>query len=579
MGERALLLRATPALNARFVSTLLVITLLGAAAAWVIVGQLLGSTAVWASFSLTSTAAVAGCVALNSRRANDRFVVLNDDGLLIPVAHGFGRRTATVPLDELRSIELSGSGPRLELRLNVAGRLPVDIRASDVVCGCLESFQRALLAAGSRVNPELDTARRLFGQRRRLPAASLLICLTLVLVSLASRPGEDHPVHHLIVLGGLNDWLIGHGELYRLGSAVLLHADGLHLLVNLTLLLVVGLRLEYVTGPLTFAGAFAAGALAGNVSAWLWGGHTVVVGASGGVFGVLALYAHTLVTHRRHLPTRTQFAPGAYLLGALLMLFVPLPGYAQSVHVGGFAGGLLWSLGAAGTARPLLLALGAGAWGFVALSSWHGLTGARAWLEREPTLIEQMAVDPAAGVGTLDLVGWYALQHRDEALMRIATARLERLADLTPSAAGTLAELLLAQGEVLLAARRANQSFELRSDRAATDRLMRAELAAYPATCAPVSYAAPHVPPPRPSFEGGRLTFTSPQPVYVHARVHRHYLMAPAGIPVEAAVADPATVIVLGYSDRLPLRRKPRVRRVDDLPAASGCGPARVEAP
>jgi membrane associated rhomboid family serine protease len=564
VNDGALRLSGAPAFSTGFALSLAAVTLLAVAAACVIVDQLLASPILWTCYGVTLVAAFVLCTILNVSRNDARCVALTGHTLTVPVSRGFGRRAMTVRLDELRSAELTRRGASHELKLSIPGRLPVSIRANEVTSGDLVGFHQRLLASASCLNPDLVYASRLFERRNRVPVATAAICLALALVFLASQGGEDHPVHRLIVLGGLNDWLVSHGELFRLGAAALLHADWLHLLINAVLLLVAGMRLEYVTGPLPFAGAFVSGLITGNLAAYLWGGHTVVVGASGGVFALLALYAHTLMTHRRHLPTRTQFAPNTYLLAVLLVLFIPLPGYAESVHIGGFAGGLAWSLIAdrGRLWRRVALMLGAGAWVLVALASWHGLTHGGEWLSGERAIIERMAGDPAAGLGSLDLVGWYALQQRDPALMEVATARLEQQPALDASSAGTLAELWLVQGETVRAARHANLAFELDGDREARERLMQVELAAYADHCAPAAYGAPPVPPPRVVIEPTTLRFASDRPLYVHALVNRDYLMVPTGISVGTTGTAATDVTVLGYSDTLPWRRKPRVQHL-----------------
>jgi hypothetical protein len=52
--------------------------------------------------------------------------------------------------------------------------------------------------------------------------------------------------------------------------------------------------------------------------------------------------------------------------------------------------------------------------------------------------------------------------------------------------------------------------------------------------------------------------------LYVHARVNGRYVLAPTGVPIPGD--RDAEAVVLGYGDRLPWRRKPRVQ---PLPAGA----------
>ena len=76
-------------------------------------------------------------------------------------------------------------------------------------------------------------------------------------------------------------------SLYRLVSAAFLHADGLHLLVNVMSLLVVGRIVEAIYGPVRMLWVFLLSAVAGASASWLLGATHTSVGASGGVFGLL----------------------------------------------------------------------------------------------------------------------------------------------------------------------------------------------------------------------------------------------------------------------------------------------------
>ncbi len=572
MIDPQLRLKPSPPLNRRLIAASAVLAVLSAAAAHFIVAQRLAAAGVWIGWSATVSAIAIVLAFMNSRRGTAACACLQDTALVMPLPRGFGRRRTAIPLTDLRSIELTRrAGERLSL--NLPGRFPVILRSCDVDRGDLVRFHDRLAGAAAAVNPELVRAQRLLERRNRPPLAALAICtVALVAYFLTSRQGGD-AVHRAIVLGGLNDWLIDQGEIYRLGAAALLHSGWPHVIANVALLAAIALRLEYVTGPLRFAGAFATGAIAGNVGAWLAGGQTVVVGASGGVCGVMALYAGTLWRDRRHLPTRTQFAPNYYLTGALLLLFVPLPGYAVSAHVAGFLGGLPWWPAPSRSSRPHRVQqwLAAAAWLFIIACSGFAFAHAAQWLRREPAIMAQMARDPAAGVGSLNLAGWYALRHHDRDLMELAAGRLTAMRAQTPDSAGTLAELQLSHGDAEAAARYANLAYELRSDDAARELLVKAELAAYRRRCRPMAYGGDPVAPPHVQRAGRSIRFAAPQPVYVHALIGDDYVMARSGLWISGT----DRVTVLGYSTRLPWRRKPRRQRLAAGVAALHCAGSR----
>lgn len=133
-------------------------------------------------------------------------------------------------------------------------------------------------------------------------------------------------------------------EFYRLVSAAFLHADGIHLLVNVLSLLVVGRIVEGVFGPVRMLWVFLVSAMAGAASSWLLGETVTSVGASGGVFGLLGALFIFGWRHRDELPDdigRIFRRRVAILIGLNLALGIPLQFIDDYAHVGGLVAGAI----------------------------------------------------------------------------------------------------------------------------------------------------------------------------------------------------------------------------------------------
>lgn len=558
-----------PFMNRRFLTALALMLLIAAGLAAAIADQLLGSLAVWSLFGLSCAAGLGACVVLNRRRQQASELVLVERQLTLPAPALFGRRSVAVSLEDLSSLELH-DGSRPKLVLGLPRRFPIGIQKQDLINGQLEEAYDLLSKTAATCNQELSKAARLFEARKQPPFASFSIAVVLVLVLAVIQSSDDHPVHRLISYGGMNDWLVTQGEWYRLGAAALLHADWLHLAINCAFLMLVGLRLEYVVGGGAIAAACSLGMIFGSAGAYLAGGDTVVVGASGGVFALFGLYAVTVWRQRRHLPTATLFAPPRYLLAALLVLFVPLPGFASSVHVAGFVVGIAYGLIIAGR-RTGILVLGPALAGSVVLAASLGysISARFNWLEREPALIAAMAEDSQAGIGTLDLVGWYALRTDDTSLQRRALSHLGSRDDHSASSLGTLADLLLAHDRPEAATSWAHAAFKRRADYESRERLLRAEVGAFRGSCTPRDYTKGSATPPTPQREFDSVRFTSSKPLYVHALVGSRYVLLRTGLAVAADPGEP--VVVLGFDDSLPWRRKPWILNLPTHPTLAAC--------
>jgi len=153
----------------------------------------------------------------------------------------------------------------------------------------------------------------------------------------------------LIALGGLNKSLVLHsGEWYRVVSAVLLHANIVHLLMNGIALLIVGYVLERLVGRLWFAALVLIGALSGSAMSLATNPDTVIsVGASGAIMG---LFAAAFVCSFR-LPAGANRTPVQMsLLRVLIPSLIPLAtthsgGHIDfGAHLGGALGGTVAGL-------------------------------------------------------------------------------------------------------------------------------------------------------------------------------------------------------------------------------------------
>uniref|UniRef100_A0ABD2X430 rhomboid protease n=1 Tax=Trichogramma kaykai TaxID=54128 RepID=A0ABD2X430_9HYME len=79
-------------------------------------------------------------------------------------------------------------------------------------------------------------------------------------------------------------------EFWRFALYMFLHAGWLHLLFNLGVQVVVGLPLEMVHGSLRIAAVYMAGVLAGSLGTSVFDTDVYLVGASGGVYALLAAH-------------------------------------------------------------------------------------------------------------------------------------------------------------------------------------------------------------------------------------------------------------------------------------------------
>lgn len=137
-------------------------------------------------------------------------------------------------------------------------------------------------------------------------------------------------------------------EPWRMLTVALVHSERsvFHLLVNMYSLLVLGSLLERLIGRTRFLAVYALSILGGSVAVLWLAPLSVVVGASGGIFGLLGAF---FVIQRR-------LGGGSIQLIALIVINLGLgfviPGVSWQAHVGGLVVGAASALVLLRTRRP-----------------------------------------------------------------------------------------------------------------------------------------------------------------------------------------------------------------------------------
>jgi membrane associated rhomboid family serine protease len=155
----------------------------------------------------------------------------------------------------------------------------------------------------------------------------------------------------LIREGAVVPRLVAHGEVWRLFTAMFLHAGVQHILFNMTSLLAVGTLAERLYGSIRFLGIYLGAGLIGSLASVVFGfldgtPNTAGVGASGAIFGV----AGALITIRFQpsevIPAalRRRVSTTMIPLVALSLVFAYITPYVDnSAHLGGLVGGMVLS--------------------------------------------------------------------------------------------------------------------------------------------------------------------------------------------------------------------------------------------
>ena len=177
----------------------------------------------------------------------------------------------------------------------------------------------------------------------------LLGMMAAIFVVQSAGPGQWN--NSMVVYFGCSLFLNGEfvaERLYTTVTAMFLHADWSHLLANGITLLILGFLIQPRLGNGRFVMLFLASGVIGNLTHAFLNASipSIVIGASGGIFGLLGAGAYVLTRNAEGGPPRPINILHYVIVIAALMAGYTLLGVGGNVswegHAGGFVGGLIF---------------------------------------------------------------------------------------------------------------------------------------------------------------------------------------------------------------------------------------------
>jgi rhomboid protease GluP len=295
------------------------------------------------------SAIAAGLWALYRRFSSQRqphAIELTAEALILPVAL-HSRRVRAVPYRDVLTIEHLGKrgrgavfigtrqwrfvyperaflspAPVMRLRMAIVHKL---LQLPDGATLSAELQARGVRAARVRSRPVTATWKLL---------AIIALAFAIQRVTFPQDPWQ------LLRLGGNAPLLVVRGQLYRLCTANLLHVGLLHLAMNALALFWVGTRLERLLGSAFVLAIFLSASIGGALLSALGSPALVSVGASTGIFGLIAALAVVSRHFAADLSDSLRLAESAWLsffAGSVFQLFDPQVDWRG--HLGGLVTG------------------------------------------------------------------------------------------------------------------------------------------------------------------------------------------------------------------------------------------------
>jgi len=186
-----------------------------------------------------------------------------------------------------------------------------------------ELLRRSRALAGKR-SATVDPFYAALRARRRWPVVAYALVAVNAAVFIAMLFGGDgfSTPDALVAWGGNFGPQTAGPERWRVLTSVFVHRGMIHLLVSVAVLVQLGLLLERIVGPFTFATVYVASGVIGSVMSTVAAPMGVFVGASGALFGLyglllVAVFRGLIQSTAVHIPLRVvaTLAPTAAIFG------------------------------------------------------------------------------------------------------------------------------------------------------------------------------------------------------------------------------------------------------------------------
>lgn len=277
-------------------------------------------------------------------------IVFEPDAVCLP-HHVGARRSQRIPYADVWTVEAPGRYARGQVLIGTRRdvyRYPERAFVLDAPARVLSEWIASTLAElpdGAALRARFEQSSQLAAQQRKRPARATwaivaALCVVFTLQSLLLR-GEPWK---LVRFGAEVPLLVARGQIYRICTGGLLHAGLLHIFCNVVALVWVGARFERVLDAASLTSVFLAAVVGGSFTGLAIGSnHLVSVGASGGVFGLIAGFAVLNYARDRELAAALRIPTGSWIALVVSNLAAPLlhPEIDWRAHLGGALTGAL----------------------------------------------------------------------------------------------------------------------------------------------------------------------------------------------------------------------------------------------
>lgn len=281
-------------------------------------------------------------------KKSEHFLILDTETLTVPMPT---MRNRTIDLSKIKSFEtLNNSKRTICLLIGLSDGSSTVISASAFDSQALfDDFTKKLTdrttqesTSASNNNTEAPRIQRF---RKNATAALVVAAAILATYAVTKASGSSEITVEAGGIGALTKSSLQLKELYRVGSSFFLHANINHFFLNVMCLILIGGNINTILGKLRFTSILFGSALAGSLFSLIFSEHEFVIGASGGIMGLIGAYSVICLKYQ-HCIVGSVSSPAKNIIAILLLQIIfdiTNKGVDSFSHAGGFLFGAIYA--------------------------------------------------------------------------------------------------------------------------------------------------------------------------------------------------------------------------------------------
>jgi membrane associated rhomboid family serine protease len=278
----------------------------------------------------------------------EHFLILDSKTLTVPMPT---MRNRTIDLSKIKSFEtFHNSKKTTGLLIGLSDGSSTIISASAFESQALfDDFTKRLtglttLESTSASNNNTE-APRIQGFRKNSLAALAVAAIILATYAITKASGSSNITAEAAGIGALTKSSSQFRDFYRIGSSFFLHANFNHFFLNVMSLILIGGNIDTILGKFRFTSVLFGSALAGSLFSLIFSEHQFVIGASGGIMGLIGAYSVICLKYQ-HCIVGSVSSPAKNIIAILLLQIVfdlTNKGVDSFTHAGGFLFGAIYA--------------------------------------------------------------------------------------------------------------------------------------------------------------------------------------------------------------------------------------------